>query len=581
MILDVKGLRKGYGGRVLFDGVEFSVTEGEKVGMIGRNGTGKSTLFRILAGLEGPDAGEVHLRRDLRVGFLAQDPEFPEETVFEVASGEIEDPDPWTWRHRVEALLTRFGLEDRRVEGLSGGERRRLALVRTLAAEPELLLLDEPTNHLDADTVLHLEETLFDFRGAVLVITHDRYFLDRVVDRMLELKPDGVETFEGGYTEYLEERAAREERMQVAESKRKKLLAQELEWARRAPPARTGKQKARRERAKSLAEKQRERDRTRVRDVEMEMREAPRLGRTILRAEGVSKSLGGTTLFEDLTEEILGGERIGIVGPNGAGKTTLVRVLIGLEPPDTGRVIHGERTKIGYYDQNREVDPDLTVARAVSEADWVELDGRRMHLRAYLDRFLFPSEVHEQPVRSLSGGERNRVLLARLFLEEFNVLVLDEPTNDLDIDTLNLLEDLVMGFEGCVLLVTHDRYLLDKVATSLLVFDDGVHRHHGGWDAWIQRREEVAEPPKPAEPPAETGRRDRVRKLTFREKQELEEMEARLQELEAEKEVLGRRLADPDFYREGDVAATTRRYEEVERLIESLYERWLELEELK
>jgi ABC transport system ATP-binding/permease protein len=653
VVLDVRGLAKSHGAHLLFQGVEFSMADGEKVGLIGRNGTGKSTLFRILAGEEGPDAGTVALRRGLRVGYLSQDPAFdPDRSIFQAVgaargelhqvlegyrevtralsgageagspgarapapsgaaldallqrqgrlSARIDELQGWDWQHRVEAILTRLGVDgwDRPMGGLSGGERRRVALARTLLTDPELLLLDEPTNHLDADTVLWLEETLFDFPGAALIITHDRYFLDRVVDRMLELSSHGLTAFDGGYTEYLEERAAREERARVEEGKRLKLLEKELAWARRSPPARTGKQKARRARAREMAQAQRERDRTRVKEVELEVQAAPRLGRTVLEARGVGKAYGERVLVRGFTDRLQAGERVGIVGPNGAGKTTLLRILLGEEDPDQGEVVLGENTRIAYLDQLRALDPELTVARAVSDQDWVEVGGRKLHLRAYLDRFLFPAHVQEQKVRSLSGGERNRILLARLFLQEANLLVLDEPTNDLDLDTLRVLEERIEEFPGCILLVTHDRFLLDKVATSLWVFEgEGrVHRHHGSWDSYLGRREaergEAEARRKAEERTRREARADAARsqarearstegKLTWKEQRELQALPERLAALETEKEELGGRLADPGLYQGdgGEVAVLTRRFQEVEGELERLYERWMELEE--
>ena len=640
-VLDVQGLSKSYGARTLFEGVDLALATGEKVGLIGRNGSGKSTLLRIVAGLEGPDSGTVATRRGTRVGFLSQDPELdPDQTIFQTAAegrGELRDllsryqevnrelaqePSPermetlmarqaslssrieeeggWDLQHRIEAILTRLGIEgwDRAIGPLSGGERRRVALARTLVADPDLLLLDEPTNHLDAETVLWLEETLFDFPGAVLVVTHDRYFLDRVVDRMVELSAWGLTSYQGGYTEYLEERARREARAEVEEAKRVKLLEKELEWAKRSPPARTGKQKARRQRAQELADAQRERERTRTGEVDLELHDAPRLGRTILELDGVSKSYGDEVILEDFSDSLLSGERIGVVGPNGAGKTTLLRLVVGLEEPDSGQVVLGENTRVGYLDQRRELDPELSVARAVSDSDWVEVGGRRMHLKAYLDRFLFPAHVQEQKVGALSGGERNRVLLARLFLQRFNLLVLDEPTNDLDLDTLQILEDAIQEFDGCVLVVTHDRFLLDKLATSLLVFEGQgkVHRHHGSWDAYLARREEE-EAARTARDRAEERRRREERaaaarrqtrearagqkKLSFREQKELEEARERIAALEEEKEELGTRLSDPELYQsdpEG-VAQVSRRFSELEEELEGLYERWMELEE--
>jgi ABC transport system ATP-binding/permease protein len=644
-ILDVRGLTRSYGARTLFRGVDLSVAEEEKVGVIGRNGLGKSTLFRILAGLEGYEEGTLALRRGARVGFLPQDPPLePGRTILETAaegrpelrealagyhrvnrelagapgseaearllerqgqlSARLDALDGWDWSHRVETVLTRLGIDgwDRTTGTLSGGERRRVSLARTLLSDPDLLLLDEPTNHLDADMVLWLEETLFDFPGAVLVVTHDRYFLDRVVDRMIEISPEGLASYDGGYSEYLEARAEREARARTEEEKRVKLLEKELAWARRSPPARTGKQKARRERAKEMATRQRERDRSRTREVELELQAAPRLGRTVLELEVVSKAYGRgddrRVILDAFTDRLLAGERIGVAGPNGVGKTTLLRIVVGNEEPDAGTVVRGANTRIGYLDQERRLDPELSVARAVSDADWVQVGGRRMHLRAYLDRFLFPAHMQEQKVGSLSGGERNRVLLARLFLEEFNLLVLDEPTNDLDLDTLRILEEALEEFEGCVLIVTHDRFLLDKMATSLLVFEgDGrVRRHHGSWDSWLARREEeradVEERRREAERTRRESRASEARaqarraragrdRLSFHEKRELEGMEERIAALEEEKESLAARLADGAFYQESadEVAEATRRFGELERELQALYDRWMELEE--
>ena len=600
-ILDVRGLRKSYGARTVLDGVDLHVAEGEKVGVIGRNGCGKSTLFRILAGLEGHDGGEIALRNDVQVGFLPQEPAMdPDRTIFQVAEeGMAAGGEEWETGHRVEAMLTRLGVSewDRRVEGLSGGERRRVALARTLLGEPDLLLLDEPTNHLDADTVLWLEETLFDFPGSALIITHDRYFLDRVVDRMIEVSPRGLVSYDGGYTEYLEARAAREERERTEEGKRRRFLEKELAWARRSPPARTGKQKARRRRAKELAREQREAERRQVGQVDLEMTGAPRLGSRVVELHGVSKAYGDQVILRDFSDRLLAGERIGVVGPNGVGKSTLLRLVVGEEEPDEGEIVLGENTRIGYFDQERELDPDLSVERAVSEVDRVTVGGREVHLRSYLDRFLFPPEVLGQKVSSLSGGERNRVLLARLLLQDFNLLVLDEPTNDLDLDTLRILEDALESFEGCLLIVTHDRYLLDRLATSLWVFqeEERVHRHHGSWDSYLARREEEEgvrarrrkEEEKRRREERATRARDEARdrrsdrKLSYNEKRELEGMEERIGELEREKEELGGKLADPGFYQseEADVSGATRRYQEVEAELEAVYRRWMELEE--
>jgi ATP-binding cassette subfamily F protein uup len=636
-VLDVRGLSKSHGARLLFNGVDLSLQEGEKVGLIGRNGCGKSTLFRILAGDEGLDAGTLAIRRGFRVGYLPQEPILDPsvrilDTVArgvgdvaealeaydgvsaalaagtgdverllarqEALAATLEQRGGWALRHRAEVCLSRLGIGgwDREVGHLSGGEKRRVALARTLVSQPDILLLDEPTNHLDAATVLWLEETLYDFPGAALIVTHDRYFLDRVVDRMIEVSEEGLTSWEGGYTDYLEARMARETRLAVEEGKRRKLIEKELAWARRSPPARTGKQKARRARAVELAADQRQRDLGRGRELEMRMVEAPRLGRTVLELEGITHGYADKTVLAGLTDRLLAGEKVGIVGPNGAGKSTLLRIIAGAESPREGRVILGENTQLAYFDQQRALDPELTVGQALGDREWVEMGGQRLHVRAYLDRFLFPPHVLDQRVSVLSGGERNRLLLARLFLEPFNLLLLDEPTNDLDLDTLQVLEDLLESFAGCLLVVSHDRYFLDKLCSSLLVFqgDGAVTRHYGNWDAWLAREQERQGAPKAREgreassatPTATAGRggvRDGQRKRTDREERELKSLRERIEALEGEGAQLEARLADPAIYAEQEGQAAheaTRRYAEVTEALEQALERWLELEEL-
>jgi ATP-binding cassette subfamily F protein uup len=599
-VIDVRDLRKSFGARTLLDGVALSIHQGEKVGLIGRNGSGKTTLLRVLAGLEGSEEGTIALRRGAVVGYLPQDPQLePGRTVLESAAGTAEDASiraDDAPRHRVEALLTRLGIGDwdRPVDHLSVGERRRIAVARALLPEPDLLLLDEPTNHLDPDTILWLEETLFDFRGAALVVTHDRYFLDRVVDRMIEIARGRLTSYDGGYTEYLEARAEREAREKVEEAKRLRFLERELAWARRSPPARTGKQKARRQRAKDLAAEQRERERGRTKVAQLEMGEAPRLGSRVLELEAVVCGHGGAPLIDGFSDRLLVGERIGVVGPNGVGKTTLLRVLVGELEPTSGKVEVGENTRIGYLPQTRPLDPEVTVERSVSDSDWVTVGGKTMHLRAYLDRFLFPPEVQTQKVRSLSGGERSRLLLARLLLEDFNLLVLDEPTNDLDLETLGILEESLEGFAGCVVVVTHDRYFLDRLATSLWVFEGGgkIRRHHGTWDAYLARRDAVV--PRAGSPGkrelagrAEPGGKPSAasdagpKRLSFNEQRELVALEPRIAELEEEKDQLSALLGSPEFYQAeaARVSEVTARYKVVETELEGLYGRWVELEE--
>jgi ABC transport system ATP-binding/permease protein len=600
-VLTVTALSKSFGGRTILDDFSFAIGEKEKVGFVGANGSGKSTLFRIIAGLESADTGDVALRRGTHIGYLAQAPALEAGLSIRacVAEGrpaaQAARPE-WEWAHRVEAMLSRLGVGawDRAVADLSGGEAKRVALARTLLAEPDLLLLDEPTNHLDADTVLFLEEYLVDHAGAVMLVTHDRYFLDRVVDRMIELAHGRLTSFEGGYTEYLEAQAEREARAAVEDAKRQRLIAQELAWARRSPPARTGKQRARLRRTKQLEAESQGFAGRRTRDVTLWLAETPRLGRTVLDIHGISKTFGDRTLMRDFSTMLRAGERVGVIGPNGAGKTTLVRMIIGEEAPDTGSIVSGVNTRIAYFDQLRAgLDPELSVYEAAGGTDWVEVGGRRVHLRSYLEDFLFPTARQQQKVASLSGGERNRLMLARLFMQPSNLLILDEPTNDLDLVTLQVLEAALLDYSGCVLMVTHDRYFLDKLATALLVFEgDGVvHRHEGGYDLYRRLRDEqeaarrVRQPtPSGAQaarraPSPEMRAKSRAG-LSWKEQRELEGLESRILEAEAERDALGARLAEPELYRDGDEAARiTSAFHEAESLVAALYDRWTELEE--
>jgi ATP-binding cassette subfamily F protein uup len=636
-VLNVQNLHKSYGPRVIFDGVAFAVDEGEKVGFIGVNGSGKSTLFRIVAGEEGSDDGTLAFQRGLRVGYLSQEPAFePGATIIRaVAAGTPELQDAfaeyhdvtarlargegdqerllarqgevaaridalhgWDHEHRMEAILTKLGVDgwERPVDGLSGGERKRVALARVLLQAPELLLLDEPTNHLDADTTAWLEEHLQEYRGAVMLITHDRYFLDRVVTRMIEVSVGELTPYPGGYTEYLEAKAERMERLAVEEGKRKKLIEQELAWVRRSPSARTGKQQARINRLDALQGEQAEK-RLPARDtVEIVANQPQRLGRTVLNLHDVSKSYGDRTLVRGLSTILQAGERIGIIGPNGAGKTTLLRMILGEEPPTSGTVELGKNTKIAYFDQRRQdLDPEATIFEATAGQDWVMVGGQRTHLRSYLETFLFSPEQQRQKVRSLSGGERNRVLLAKLFLNEANLLILDEPTNDLDLVTLQVLESVLADWPGCVLLVTHDRFFLDKVATGLLVFEgDGVvRRHAGGYDLYRRLKAQRDAEAAASAPSAGGGRKagaaapakggDGARKLSYKERKELDGMEAAILAAEERKETLGARLADPALYASSpdEVARATAEFRDAEAKVEALYARWTELEEIR
>ncbi len=645
--LNVEALRKSYGGRVLFADVSFSMEEGEKVGLVGVNGSGKTTLLRILAGVEGSEGGALSYRRGLTVGYLAQEPEFEEgETVLSAVAGgspelmeaiadyqeavrriataspgpgsdiqrlvarqaaameRIEALGGWDYEHRLEAVLTRLRVVgwERPMAELSGGERKRVALARVLVQQPDLLLLDEPTNHLDVDVTEWLEETLLTYPGAVMLVTHDRYFLDRVVTRMLEVNRAQLISYSGGFTEYLAAKAEREERLATEEARRSKLIAQELAWVKRSPKARTGKQKARIQRLERVQREQESERGPAEEVVEMRFGRPPRLGRTVLDLDGLGKSYDGQPLIRDFSTRLRAGERIGVVGPNGAGKTTLLRLILGEEAPDSGEVKPGVNTRLAYYAQDRsDLDPDANLLESVASTDWVQVGNRRVHIRSYLDSFLFPNEMHEQKVGSLSGGERNRLLLARLLLQNANLLLMDEPTNDLDIFTLQILESALVDFHGCALVVTHDRYFLDKVATALFVFEgDGrIHRHEGGYHSyrlWKTAMEEAAAPKereRATRPKGGGGSRgratvggegtERPRRLSYRERQELEGMEAAITAAEAERDRLEAALADPSLYSQAPetVPQLSLAFEDARRAVDDLYARWSELEAIR
>lgn len=631
-LLRAADLRLTFGSRTVFENLTFVIEEGERVGLVGVNGSGKSSLMKILADAMSADAGEIQIRRGAKVTYLPQEPVFPEGATVQgelaiaqaalrdaidehsrlsqrlaTASGDeqdkllsrltaladqIEHLGGWDTEHRARTLLDKLGVKDwdRPVSELSGGLRKRVAIARALLEQPDLLLLDEPTNHLDADTVDWLEEALDEFQGALLLVTHDRYFLDDLVDRIVEITPgSGLTSYPGNYSAYLEQKLVAQEQAEVAEHKRQRWIAQEVAWLRQGVEARRTKSKSRIDRARKLmAEKGFQRPQIAA----LQTVSAPRLGHTILEAKHVDKTFDQRPVLRDVNLIVQKGERIGIVGPNGVGKTTFLRVLLGELEPDAGEVVVGQNTKVAYYDQQRaQLDPEQTVYEAAWGEDWVDVGGKRVHLRDYLDDLLFPVPMQRMQVKALSGGERNRLLLARLFLQGANVLVLDEPTNDLDIVTLNVLESLLLGFGGCVLLVTHDRYFLDKVATSVLSFEgDGrVVRYEGNYSTYRtlkaqadasraeQKREEAAAK-KPAAAPAPKPRPSA--KLSFKEQRELDGMEEAIETAEARKAELESKLADPATYVQTplEVPELQQQLEETGAEIDRLYARWEELQ---
>jgi len=617
-LLHAADLRLTFGSRTVFDDLTLTLEEGERVGLVGANGSGKSSLMRMLARVQEPDRGDLQLRRGARVTYLPQEPEFPAGATI---ASELAVPDPelraalaahaalaergsdaaklaalaeriehlggWDTAHQARALLERLGVSawEQPVAELSGGTRKRVAIARALLTRPDLLLLDEPTNHLDADTVEWLEDALDELGGALLLVTHDRYFLDELVDRIVEIQPGGgVVSYEGNYEAYLLQKLEAQANASVAEHKRQRWIAQEVAWLRRGPEARRTKSKARIQRARKLMA---ERAWQAPGVAKLEVAAAPRLGHTVIEARGLEKRFGDRTIVGGASLIVQRGERVGLVGPNGVGKTTFLRLLLGELPPDRGEVIVGKATRIAYYDQRREqLDPDLTVYQAASDDEWVEVGGVRTALRDYLDDLLFPVPMQRQKVGALSGGERNRLLLARLFLQGANLLVLDEPTNDLDIVTLNVLERLLLGFPGSVLLVTHDRYFLDKVATAILAFEgEGrVVRYQGNFETYRRLRPRPAEPaPKRAAPVAQPERpaARRPGKLGFKEQRELDALPAALETAEARVRAAEAALSDPATYQgpPGRVPELKAELSGAEAEVARLYARWQELQD--
>ena len=585
-----------FGHLPLLDAASVQVDEQERVAIIGRNGSGKSTLLRILSGEVPPDAGTVWRRPALKVARLEQDvPLSSNRPVFDVVADghthQAAEDEAWVREHHVDLVLSRLSLpRDAVVDTLSGGWRRRVLLARTLVGQPDLLLLDEPTNHLDIDAIAWLEGFLADYRGAVVFVTHDRMFLQRLATRIVELDRGQLTSWPGDYATYLR----RKEEAQTAETRERerfeRKLAEEEAWLRQGIKARRTRNEGR-VRALMAMREERARRREQTGTVRLSVEQADNSGRLVFEADDVSKVLGGRAVIRHFTARVWRGDRVGLIGPNGAGKTTLLRLLIGELEPDSGGVRQGANVRIAYYDQQREqLDPDRTVFETIGDGnDTITANGRTRHVNAYLSDFLFSRDRARSPVRALSGGERNRLLLARLFTRPANVLVLDEPTNDLDLETLELLEAELVDWPGTLLLVSHDRSFLDNIVTSTFVFEgDGIVQEYvGGYEDAIrqQRARREAEPAPDwngaRQAPLRRERRAaRDGKLSYNERRELERLPHKIEELEAEQRALTVRVGSPDFYREAPDAIRDAldRAAQLEDEITGAYTRWHDLE---
>ena len=614
-----------FGHVALLDHADFSLESQERVGLIGRNGAGKSSLLKILASLEKADDGTLQVQNGVRVAYVAQEPNLNlAHTVFQAASdglaevtvirdryfaavegedldalqSQIEAHDAWNWEQRVEETLQRLHLDGQAVvDTLSGGVKKRVALAQALVTRPDVLFLDEPTNHLDLDSIAWLEDLLKEFKGSVVTITHDRAFLDRIATRIVELDRGQLRSYPGNFAQYQAQKEEQLAQEAVINARADKLLAQEEVWIRKGVEARRTRSQSRIGRLEALRSDRAAR-REALGSVNMDIASGSQgsyQGKIVAELTRVSKAFGDRTIVRDFSATILRGDKVGLIGPNGAGKTTLLKLILGELAPDSGSVRRGNNLQVAYFDQMRNaIDLDATLEDFISPgSEWIEIGSQRKHVKSYLGDFLFsPARAHS-PVRSLSGGERNRLLLARLFARPANVLVLDEPTNDLDIDTLELLEELLQGYDGTVFLVSHDRSFLDNVVTSTIAAEgDGLWREYeGGVQDWLtqsRRSRELVGAPAPAakntsqndgKRPPDKREQLQKKKLSYKEQRELEQLPAQIDALEAEQKTIRDELADGSLYaRDGTRAAALHaRDGEIEELLMQALERWSEL----
>jgi len=631
MLLSLSKVSLAFGHLPLLLNVNFQIEKGERVCLVGRNGTGKSTMFKVISKMVEPDEGEIWTQPNLRVSYLEQEvPDDEQSSIYDiVAAGlgnlgqlltdyhhilldfddqnpesmrmlsdlqhKIELQDGWNSEQKIEMVLSKLGLPtDKLLKDCSGGIRRRVMLARALVSEPELLLLDEPTNHMDIAAIKWLEEFLINFSGAIIFITHDRTFVRNLATRIIELDRGVLSTFPGNYETYLtkkEEMLAIEER---AAAKFDKKLAQEEVWIRQGVKARRTRNEGRVRALKDLRDQHKQRIRLQGK-ADLQLNRADVAGKLVADIYHVNFSYGEHRIINDFSTRILRGDRIGIIGPNGSGKSTLLKIILGELKPDSGKMVIGTKLDKAYFDQHRAIiDSEKSVRDNLSEnSDFIEVKGRSRHVISYLRSFLFPPERVDSPAKALSGGERNRLLLAKLFTKPCNLMILDEPTNDLDVDTLELLEDLLNQFDGTLLLVSHDRAFLDNIVTSTLVFEeDGVIGEYvGGYEDWLRQRREIENALKGSSKNKEKNIQENIdissivsekkRKLNYKETSELAKLPGLIEELEEEKGVLEMQVSDSAFYQqEKDVISESlQRLDTIGIELERSYARWEELAE--
>ena len=634
-VISLSNAQLAFGHVALLDHADFSLEAGERVGLIGRNGTGKSSLLKIISGRSKLDDGLLVMQQGVKIAYVEQEPTFdPAMTVFDAVAGgmgeqqamlaeyesltgqfgqgnddaimermhdlqvKLDALDAWNLQNKVATALDRLGLNGEAKMGtLSGGMQKRVALAVALVSGPDVLLLDEPTNHLDFTSIMWLEGLLREYRGSVLFITHDRRFLDNVATRIIELDRGRLLSFPGNFSKYQERKKELLANEEVENAKFDKFLAQEEVWIRKGVQARRTRDEGRVRRLESLRLERAAR-RDQQGQVRLDVGAGERSGKIVAELENVSKRYGDKVIIEDFTGIVMRGDKVGLIGPNGAGKTTLLKIILGEEAADSGRVKLGTKLNVAYFDQMRaQLNEEATLADTIAPgSDWVEVNGQRKHVMSYLGDFLFAPERARSPVKSLSGGERNRLLLARLFAKPANCLVLDEPTNDLDIDTLELLEELLAEYSGTVFLVSHDRTFLDNVVTEVIVSEgQGMWREYvGGYTDWERVKNEAARAPASTAPQAvktappkanetsasaQSASSKKV-KLSYKEQRELEELPQLIASLEDEQSAITAQLNAPDFYKTNpaDARRINARFAEIEDLLLDTLERWERLE---
>ena len=618
-LLSLTDVSLAYGHHPLLKEVDFQIDKGERVCLVGRNGTGKSTLFRVISQQAEPDEGEVWRKDTLRVAYLEQEvPTDSSDTIYEVvASGlgelgqlltdyhnavhhigeelsldglhelqhRIEVADGWNINQKVETILSKLDLDaDKRLIDCSGGMRRRVLLARALVSEPELLLLDEPTNHMDIAAITWLEEYLLGFKGALIFITHDRTFLSHLATRIIELDRGILASFPGSYDDYLKKKEELLEAEDRANAKFDKKLAEHEAWIRQGIKARRTRNEGKVRRLQEMRRQAGDRIKQQGK-VSFSLNDSEQSGKIVVDLRHIHFQYDDAVIINDLSSRIMRGDRIGIIGPNGSGKSTLLKIILGELKPQSGEMVMGTKLQLAYFDQHRgDLDPDKTVRDNISEgSDHVMVRGRSRHVISYLRDFLFPPERIDSPVKILSGGERNRLLLAKIFLQSANLMVLDEPTNDLDVDTLELLEDLLSDYEGTLLLVSHDRAFLDNVVTSTIAFEGNgeVHEYVGGYEDWLRqtktRQQESRENKPKAEVKETKPQPDKAKKkLSYKEQRELDTLPGLIEQLETEQAELQGQISQPEFYQQDKdkIKTTLERVEQVENELQTAFERW-------